>query len=164
MKNILLLLILFTFSFCSDYRKPSRTEKKCLINNLGEVQTQKLLESLRKYHRVNGKATLLDYILERRPEMKEIADKCLLKVDKKDRRRLDYNLQDAIDSALNNSMVNYYLESILRDQELKSELISELNKENGEALKACKDYLESEEMCKMVLSLLAESIEKKQAD
>ena len=158
MKNILLFLFLFVFVFCSDYRKPAHSEKKCLVNELGLEQTKKLLESLRKYHRVNGKATLLDYILDKRPELKEVSDKCLLKIGKKKRRNLD-KIQDAIDEALNNEVVNYYLKSILRDEQVKNELISELKKGNKEAIDACKNFLPSDEMCKLVLSLLAKSLE-----
>ena len=79
MKSVLL-LFLFTFIFCGDYRLPSKSEEKCLTNALGLEQAKKLLDSLEKYHTVNKKATLLDYILAQRPELKEVSDKCLLKV------------------------------------------------------------------------------------
>ena len=160
MKNVLLLLLLFVFVFCSDYRKPSHSEKKCLLTELGLEQTKKLLASLRKYHRVNGKATLLDYILDKRPELKEVSDKCLLKIGKKKRRNLD-KLQDAFDNAMNDEMVNYYLKSILRDEQVKNELISELKKGNKEAINACKNFLPSDEICKLILTLLAKSLEKR---
>ena len=163
MKNVLLLLLLFVFVFCSDYRKPSHSEKKCLLTELGLEQTKKLLASLRKYHRVNGKATLLDYILDKRPELKEVSDKCLLKIGKKKRRNLD-KLQDAFDNAMNDEMVNYYLKSILRDEQVKNELISELKKGNKEAINACKNFLPSDDICKLILTLLAKSLEKRKIE
>ena len=68
--------------------------------------------SFRKYHRSNGKATLLDYILDKRQDLKEVAKECLLKIR---RRRLD-KTADVIDEAFKNEMVNYYLKAILRDE------------------------------------------------
>ena len=156
MKSYFVLLILFISISCSDYRKPSKSERKCLVKKLGEAETKKLLASLRKYHRTNGKATLYYYILARRPDLKEISAECLLKIKK---RRLD-KTEDAISKAFDNPLVKYYLKSILRDEKVKNELIEELKKENNEALKACLKTLPNQEICKLVCDLLAKQLEK----
>ena len=160
MKYILLLLFVWTLATCSDYRFPSKSEKKCFVNQIGEEKTKTLLQSLRKYHRTNGKATLLDYILAKRPELKYISDKCLLKIKRK--RKLDGNklLQDAFDKAMENKLVKYYLKSILRDTALKNKFVDLLKKDNNEALDACKKYLPDEGICKIIMQMLADSIEK----
>ena len=156
MKSYFILLILFISISCSDYRKPSKSQRKCLVKKLGETEAKKLLASLRKYHRTNGKATLYDYILARRPDLKEISDECLLKIKK---RRLD-KTEDAISKAFDNPLVKYYLKSILRDEKVKNELLEELKKENNEAIKACLKTLPNQEICKLVCDLLAKQLEK----
>ena len=78
MKNyIFIILILGTI--CSDHRRPSKYTKNCFINALGEEKTKALLSSFRKYHRTNGKAKFSDFIIAKRPELKETLEKCLEK-------------------------------------------------------------------------------------
>ena len=157
MKRFLRLLILFIGIICSDYRKPSKSERKCLVKKLGEINTTKLLASLRKYHRSYGKATLLDYILAQRPDLKEVADICLLKIKK---RRAD-NPEELINKAVDNALVKYYFNSIMRDEKIKTEIIKELKKNDNEGLKACLKVLPDKEICQLVIDLLAKILENK---
>ena len=154
MKNILLFL-LFISVFCGDYRKPTKAERNCIVNKLGEIKAKKLLISLRKYHRSNGKATLLDYILNKRQDLKEVAEECLLKIGK---RRMD-DTQDTIEEAFKNEMVNYYLKFILRDQRVKKEIIDKLKHNDQTAYKTCNKFLVSEDICKMVVDKLIEKLQ-----
>ena len=157
MKKEIILFFLFVTVFCGDYRKPTRASRNCFVNILGEEKTKKLLQSLRKYHRSNGKATLLDYILDKRQDLKEVAKECLLKIR---RRRLD-KTADVIDEAFKNEMVNYYLKAILRDENVKNQLIEKLRTNEQVALKTCNNFLVSEEICKMVINKLVEKLKEK---
>ena len=147
MKYILLLLFIFTFTFCLDYRKPTKTQKKCFAKRLGEDATQKLLESLRKYHRTHGKATLLDYILDKRPDLKDVADVCLLNIR---RRRLDKKNKNPgmkeIDQA-----IKYYMDSLGRDSKVRNELSKGLKENKNLAIHTCKSYLQDKELCKLII-------------
>ena len=153
MKSVLLLFLLIGV-FCGDYRRPSPTQKKCIEKKIGKEQTQKLIESLRKYHRINGKATILDYILEKREELKNVADECLLG----NRRRLDKNISEQINEAFNNSLVNYYMKALLRDPKAKSAILNNIEKTQEESIKACKTYLTNDKICKMVVDAIIERI------
>ena len=151
MKNALLLLLIFTFTLCSDYRKPTRAQKKCLVKRLGEEVAKKLLESLRKYHRSNGKATLLDYIIDKRPDLKEVADECLLNIR---RRRLDKNNQlNEVDE-----FVEYYFKSLMKDNKAKSELYKELKKNKSLAIITCETFMQNKEYCKPVVEAMLKTL------
>ena len=160
MKALLLFFFLFVFAICSDYRRPSKSQIKCFIREIGMVETKKLLESLRKYHRTNGKATLLDYILQKRLDLKAVSDKCLLKINNRIRRRLD-KLDEAFNQALNQKLVKYYINSILRDKKVKDAFIYHLNNNNKEGLRACTKFLVNEKLCTRIMKMLAKTIEDK---
>ena len=157
MKTFFIVLILFTSIICGDYRMPNKSERKCLVKKLGEKDTQKLLASLRKYHRANGKATLYDYILDKRPDLKEVSNQCLLKIKK---RRLD-GTKDEKNETITNSLFKYYLNSILRDEKIKNAMIQGLKKNNNEAIKVCLQILPNKAICKTVIYYLIQQLKKK---
>ena len=162
MRNFLLLIILLIGVFCYDYRKPNAAARKCMEKKMGKENTKKLLESLRKYHRTNGKATILDFILEKRPELKDVAEECLLKIQKK--RRLDRKnkiIADQIKDLFDTEIIDYYMKALLKDQKTKNAILSELNENEKEAIDECKKFLPSEEICKMVIDLIRKKIFKK---
>ena len=156
MKNICL-IILFISVFCGDYRKPTRTQRKCFVKKIGEEPTQKLLDSLRKFHRSNGKATLLDYILEKRQDLKNIADECLL--NNRRRRRLDKldKLGKLDSNQLNSleSMVKYYLKAILKDEKAKKQFSDGLKKNKQMAKEICEKYLHNKQFCTPLIDSMA---------
>ena len=154
MKSVLLLLFILTFTFCMDYRKPTITQKKCFVKRLGEEATKKLLESLRKYHRTHGKATLLDYILDKRPDLKDVADVCLLN---NRRRRLD---KKKFDSKEIDNVVQYYLDSVLRDNNIKKQLEKGLKENKNLAILACKSHLQYKDICKPMIESMLKNLNK----
>ena len=158
MKNVLLLFLLIGV-FCGDYRRPSPTQKKCIEKKIGKEQTKKLLESLRKYHRTNGKATILDYILEKRGDLKGVAEECLLG-SRRRRRRLDKTVSEKINDSFNNKVVKYYMNALLRDPKAKTSILDNIDKAQKDSIKACKRYLKSDEICKMVVDAILQRIEK----
>ena len=169
MRNFYLLIILLIGVFCYDYRKPSAAAKKCMEKKMGKENTKKLLESLRKYHRTNGKATILDFILEKRPELKDVAEKCLLKITKK--RRLDKEnksnieqMEQQMKDLFESEILDYYMKALLKDQKTKNAILSELNENGNQAIDECKKFLPSEEICKMVIDLMIKTINKKSID
>ena len=81
-------LILFLSVVCKDLRRPGRTTLKCFKKLLGEEQVKELFASFRKYHRSNGKANFTEFINDKKPELKETLEKCLLK-GLKEKRRLN---------------------------------------------------------------------------
>ena len=149
MKNIFL-IILFIGAFCGDYRKPTRSQRKCFVNKIGEESTRKLLDSLRKFHRSNGKATLLDYILEKRQDLKDIADECLL--SNRRRRRLDKEINSL------ESIVKYYLNAILKDENAKKEFSDALKKNKQMANEICEKYLHNKQFCTPLIESMANII------
>ena len=163
MKTFLLLMVLFIGVFCGDYRRPSPTAKKCMEKIMGKSNVKKLIESLRKYHRTNGKATILDFILEKRPELKNVAEECLLKT-KRRRRRLDRksntlnSVNEQLDELFNTELVEYYMRALLRDKKAKNAILSELDKNEAEGINACKQFLGNEEMCKMIINTIRRKI------
>ena len=157
MKNVLLLFLLIGV-FCGDYRRPSPTQKKCIEKKIGKEQTKKLLESLRKYHRTNGKATILDYILEKRGDLKGVAEECLLG-SRRRRRRLDKTVSEKINDSFNNKVVKYYMNALLRDPKAKTSILDNIDKAQKDSIKACKRYLKSDEICKMVVDAILQRIE-----
>ena len=159
MRNFYLLIILLIGVFCYDYRKPSAAAKKCMEKKMGKENTKKLLESLRKYHRTNGKATILDFILEKRPELKDVAEECLLKIKKK--RRLDKEKKSNMEQMEQSEILDYYMKALLKDQKTKNAILSELNENGNQAIDECKKFLPSEEICKMVIDLMIKTINKK---
>ena len=146
MKNIFF-IILFLGIFCGDYRKPTRSQRKCFVKKIGEEPTKKLLDSLRKFHRSNGKATLLDYILEKREDLKHIADECLL--NNRRRRRLDNELNSL------ESIVKYYLNAILKDEKAKKEFSDALKKNKQMANEICEKYLHNKQFCTPLIDSMA---------
>ena len=158
MKNVLLLFLLIGV-FCGDYRRPSPTQKKCIEKKIGKEPTKKLLESLRKYHRTNGKATILDYILEKRGDLKGVAEECLLG-SRRRRRRLDKTVSEKINDSFNNKVVKYYMNALLRDPKAKTSILDNIDKAQKDSIKACKRYLQSDEICKMVVDAILQRIEK----
>ena len=158
MKNVLLLFLLIGV-FCGDYRRPSPTQKKCIEKKIGKEPTKKLLESLRKYHRTNGKATILDYILEKRGDLKGVAEECLLG-SRRRRRRLDKTVSEKINDSFNNKVVKYYMNALLRDPKAKTSILDNIDKAQKDSIKACKRYLKSDEICKMVVDAILQRIEK----
>ena len=154
MKNVLLLLFVFTFAFCSDYRKPTKTQKKCFVKRIGEDATIKLLESLRKYHRTNGKATLLDYILDKRPDLKDAADVCLLNIR---RRRLDKKKPEMKDI---DAAIQYYLESLGRDNKVTKDLKKGLNENKNLAILSCKSYIQDKTLCRPIIESMLKNLNK----
>ena len=160
MKNVLLILFLLTIESCSDYRKPTSAQRKCFVKRLGEENTKKLFDSLRKYHRSHGKATLLDYILDKRPDLKSIADECLLSIK---RRRLDRRSKKKnIDKDELDKTVKYYVSSLLKDGEAKDELFNNLKKNKNLAILSCKSFLEKKEYCRPVVESLLDGMDKKE--
>ena len=165
MKTFLLLMVLFIGVFCGDYRRPSPAAKKCMEKMMGKLNVKKLIESLRKYHRTNGKATILDYILEKRPELKNVAEECLLKT--KRRRRLDrYSntlnaFNEQLDEIFNNELMEFYMRALLRDKKAKNAILSELDKNESEGIEACKQLLAKEEICKMIINKLKKKIKER---
>ena len=155
MKKVLLLL-LFTIVFCGDYRKPTRAQRKCFVKRLGEETTIKLFESLRKYHRTNGKATLLDYILDKRPDLKDVADECLLHMNR--RRRLDKKKNTQNEDIINLA-VKYYLDSLMKDNKTRNELLKNLKKNKNLALMSCKAFIENKEFCEPVINAMQQNLE-----
>jgi hypothetical protein len=155
MKYFILLSLLFFTVFCGDYRKPTRAQRNCFVKNIGEEETKKLIISLRKYHRTNGKATLLDYILDKRTDLKNIADECLLKI----KRRLD-KISDDIDKAFQNQLVDYYMKAILRDERVKSEIINDLKVNKNFAVKSCSKHLNVEDLCALIIDKILQKLEK----
>ena len=149
MKNIFF-IILFLGIFCGDYRKPTRSQRKCFVQKIGEEPTKKLLDSLRKFHRSNGKATLLDYILEKRQDLKYIADECLLNIRR--RRRLDNELNSL------ESIVKYYLNAILKDEKAKKEFSDALKKNKQMANEICEKYLHNKQFCTPLIDSMANII------
>ena len=150
MKNILLLIILFIGAFCRDYRKPTRTQRKCFVKNIGEEETRKLFDSLRKYHRSHGKATLLDYIFDKREDLKSIADECLLNTSR--RRRLDKEL-DSVER-----IIKYYLDSFLKDEKMKKEFSEALKKNKKEANQVCQKSMQNSELCNQLIDIMAKVV------
>ena len=155
MKYFIFLSFLFFTVFCGDYRKPTRAQRNCFVNKIGEEETKKLILSLRKYHRTNGKATLLDYILDKRTDLKNIANECLLKI----KRRLD-RISDDIDKAFQNQLVDYYMKAILRDERVKSEIINDLKVNKNVAVKSCLKILDVKDICTLIIDKLLEKLEK----
>ena len=148
--KIYLYLILFLNVLSSDYRSPSKTAKKCLVNIIGKEETNKLLKGLRKYHRAHGKATFYDYILAKKSEYKEIVDECLLQ---KIKRRLSKSKKKG-KKGKKNIMNEYYLQSIKRDKKVKKKIMRALGKKNkSKAIKKCKNYL-GKKACKFVVKRL----------
>ena len=155
MKYFILLSYLFFTVFCGDYRKPTRAQRNCISKKIGEEETKKLILSLRKYHRTNGKATLLDYILDKRTDLKNIANECLLKI----KRRLD-KISDDIDKAFQNQLVDYYMKALLRDERVKSEIINDLKVNKNVAVKSCLKLLDVKDICTLIIDKLLEKLEK----
>ncbi len=164
MKTFLLLMVMVLFIgvFCGDYRSPSHAAKKCMEKIMGKLNVKKLIKSLRKYHKTNAKATILDFILEKRPELKNVAEECLLKT--KRRRRLDrYSntlnaFNEQLDELFNNEIIEYYMRALLRDKKAKNAILSELDKNEEEGINACKQFLGKEEMCKMIINTMRRKI------
>ena len=150
MKNILVLMLFFIGAFCGDYRKPTRSQRKCFVKKIGEELTRKLLDSLRKFHRSNGKATLLDYILEKREDLKYVADECLLGIRR--RRRLDNELNSL------ESIVKYYLNAILKDEKAKKEFSDALKKNKQMANEICEKYIHNKQFCIPLIDSMANII------
>ena len=150
MKNFFLLIILFIGVFCGDYRKPTRSQRKCFVKNIGEELTRKLFDSLRKFHRTNGKATLLDYILEKREDLRYVADECLL--GNRRRRRLD-NVLNSFES-----IIKYYLNAILKDENAKKEFSDALKKNKQMANEVCNKYLHNKDYCTPLIDSMANII------
>ena len=149
MKNIFL-IILFIGAFCGDYRKPTRSQRKCFVKKIGEELTRNLLDGLRKFHRSNWKATLLDYILEKRQDLKNIADECLL--SNRRRRRLDKEINSI------ESIVKYYLNAILKDENAKKEFSDALKKNKQKANETCEKYLHNKQFCTPLIESMANII------
>ena len=156
MKYFILLSFLFLTVFCGDYRKPTRAQRNCIASKIGEEETKKLILSLRKYHRTNGKATLLDYILKKREDLRSVANECLLKI----RRRLD-KISDDIDKAFKNQLVDYYFKAILRDERTKTEVINNLKINKEYAISSCSNILTDKEMCTLVIEKIMQKLEEK---
>ena len=155
MRYFIFLSFLFFTVYCGDYRKPTRAQRNCFAKKIGEEETKKLILSLRKYHRTNGKATLLDYILDKRTDLKSIADECLLKI----KRRLD-RISDDIDKAFQNQLVDYYMKALLRDERVKSEIINDLKVNKNFAVKSCSKHLNVEDLCALIIDKILEKLEK----
>ena len=150
MKNILLVIILFIGAFCGDYRKPTRSQRKCFVKKIGEELTRKLFDSLRKYHRSNGKAKLLDYIFDKRQDLKNVAEECLLSFRR--RRRLDGELNSI------ESIVKYYLNAILKDEKVKKEFSDALKKNKKMGNEICEKYLQNKQYCTLLIDSMANII------
>ena len=156
----LILLFLFSLIVCGDYRKPSKVERKCIIKKIGIEPAKKLFASLRKYHRSHGKATLLDYINAEREDLKELADECLLKINK--RRNLNNKKNKSIGLAgdlFNSPMASYYLEAMLRDEKVKKQLLTELSKSKVAAIAICKEIISDDTLCKLIAEMLITYLE-----
>ena len=156
MKYFILISLLFFTVFCGDYRKPTRAQRNCFVKNIGEEETKKLIISLRKYHRTNGKATLLDYILDKRTDLKNIANECLLKI----KRRLD-KISDDIDKAFKSQLVDYYMKAILRDERVKTEILNNLKLNRDFAINACSNHLNDKNICTLVIDKIVQKLEEK---
>ena len=156
MKYFILLSFLFFTVFCGDYRKPTRAQRNCISKKIGEEETKKLILSLRKYHRTNGKATLLDYILDKRLDLKDLVNECLLKT----KRRLD-KISDDIDKAFKNQLVDYYMKAILRDERVKTEVINNLKVNKDYAINSCSNFLTDKDICTLVIDKILQKLEEK---
>ena len=148
----LLLLILLIALLCEDYRRPTRTQRKCFVKKIGKDLTNELLKSLSNYHNSYDKATLLDYILDRRPDLNVIADECLLSMK---RRRMDKN-QNTEDR-----IIKYYLNSILKDKKAKISISNNLNINYNLGLNACKQYLLNQQICPLLLKSMKQLYDNK---
>ena len=153
MKYFILQAFLFFTVFCGDYRKPTRAQRNCIAKKIGEEETKKLILSLRKYHRTNGKATLLDYILDKRGDLKSVADECLLKI----KRRLD-KISDDIDKAFKNQLIDYYMKALLRDERVKSEIINNLEINKNLAISSCSNFLNDKDICTLIVDKIMNEI------
>ena len=71
-------LILFLSIICKDLRRPTKATVKCLKQKLGKEKVKSLIESFRKYHRNHGKANFTEFINDKKSELKETLEKCLL--------------------------------------------------------------------------------------
>ena len=154
MKNYIYLLLLLSV-ICSDYRRPTKSAKNCLIMKYGEEETKQLLAGLRKYHRSHGKATFYEYILAKKPELKEEVEECLMP---KIRRRLETKKGKTKKSAV----MEYYLQSIIKDKKVKKKIMRGLSrKTKSKAVKKCKKYLAQKGACKYVVRKLLAKKNKK---
>ena len=149
MKAVYFLIILFIGAFCRDYRWPTGTQIKCFKKYIGEGGVKKLLESFRKYHRSHGKATLLDYILDKRGDLKSISDECLLKISRR-RRRLDK--EENMDFV--ERIIKYYLDAILKDEKMKAQFSEALKKNKETAIEVCKKSMQNSELCAQIIEMM----------
>lgn len=161
MKTLLLIIVLLVGAFCGDYRMPSQKQKKCIEKKIGKEETKKLIESLIKYHKTNAKATILEYILDRRPELKDVAEECLLNI--KRRRRLNRRkktVSQRLDEAFQTDMFKYFIQSISRDPKIKEKLTQDIDKGRDEGIDSCKSLFVSEKFCTMLVDKTLKNIKK----
>ena len=150
MNNYLLIIILFIGAFCRDYRKPSRMQRKCFENNIGEENTRILLDYLGKYHRFHRKATFLDYIFDKRKDLRNIADECLLNITRRSRLNREFNSTQII--------VKYYLDSFLKDKKMEKKFSEALKKNEKEAIEVCQKSMQNSELCNILIDIMSKVV------
>ena len=158
MKTFLFIIVLFIGVFCGDYRSPSPKQKKCLEKKIGNEKTKELLESLKKYNRTNAKATILDFILEEKPELKNVAEECLLKIKRRRRLNKRKKIADKIDNAFNNDVAKYYMDALLRDPGTKDKILRDIHRNRNDAVKSCQKFVANEEICDLVINMIIKNI------
>ena len=153
MKIIFLFCLIFIV-VCEDYRKPNKEMRKCLKETIGKENLKSLLLSLRKYHATNSKATLLDLINDRKPEYKDIIEKCLVK---NQRRRLE-----KIGSDIVNPEEYFYVRAILKDKKVRRKIYKHLKKEGKEtAIEICLKFINNNNSCKYIVNLFSQKLGQK---
>ena len=147
-------LILFLSIVCKDLRRPTKATLKCLRQKLGKEQVKSLHASFRKYHRSNGKANFTEFINDKKPELKETLEKCLLK-GLKEKRRLNK------EKKLEKKALKL-LKSFIKDKKVKNEIKKEI--ENGNlknAIIKCNDVIKMKTICKGFVKKIAKKLAKK---
>ena len=134
-------ILLFISIACTDIRKPLKATKECLMKELGEEKAKALFSSFRKYHRSNGKAKFNEFINDKKPELKEILEKCL---DKKLRK-----------------LENVRSKEISQKRQVLIQMRDDIKKGNiDDAINKCKTIMD-EELCEKLVKANIKRIQKK---
>ena len=132
--KIYIYILLFISIICGDPRRPTKLTKQCLMKELGIEKVKSLILSFRKYHRTNGKAKFSEFIYEKKPEFKEVLDKC--KLNKK-RRRIEGEIQKSL---------------------LMNQMISDVKQRRGkDAFDKCMQLISNDDFCKTLVITMIQS-------
>ena len=152
--KVYIYLILFLSIICKDIRKPIKATLKCFRQKFGKEKVKSLLASFRKYHRSNGKANFTVFINDRKPELKETLEKCLLK-GLKEKRRLNK------EKKLEKKVISL-LKSLIKDKKIKNEIRKKINNGNlKKAINICYNVIKVRSICKGYVKKFAKNLKTK---